>query len=219
MKKIGLSALAFAASLAMAAPANAAADFTYTPGAGGLQTGESGYADFDTTTGNPSGSGFVFIDPPADANLGADPAVGDQGDVFFSVTGGGNALFEFADPLTSLGLDYGSADDYNTFIIYLASGGSMTWTGQDILDTVPADANGDQAANATNGRLTFFATEGDAITGLRLLSSQNSLEVDNFGVVTAVPEPGTWAMMLLGFGAIGFAMRRRRAGNAISQLA
>ena len=31
-------------------------------------------------------------------------------------------------------------------------------------------------------------------------------------VVTAVPEPGTWAMMLLGFGAVGFAMRRRREG-------
>jgi len=27
----------------------------------------------------------------------------------------------------------------------------------------------------------------------------------------AVPEPSTWAMMLLGFGAVGFAMRRRRA--------
>jgi hypothetical protein len=27
---------------------------------------------------------------------------------------------------------------------------------------------------------------------------------------TAVPEPGTWAMMLVGFGAVGFAMRRRR---------
>jgi hypothetical protein len=26
----------------------------------------------------------------------------------------------------------------------------------------------------------------------------------------AVPEPGTWAMMLVGFGAIGFSMRRRR---------
>lgn len=29
--------------------------------------------------------------------------------------------------------------------------------------------------------------------------------------IGAVPEPGTWAMMLLGFGAIGTAMRRRRA--------
>jgi len=28
---------------------------------------------------------------------------------------------------------------------------------------------------------------------------------------SAVPEPATWAMMLLGFGAVGFAMRRRRA--------
>lgn len=29
---------------------------------------------------------------------------------------------------------------------------------------------------------------------------------------SAVPEPGTWAMMLLGFSAIGFAMRRRKSG-------
>lgn len=30
------------------------------------------------------------------------------------------------------------------------------------------------------------------------------------GVTPAVPEPGTWAMMLIGFGAIGFSMRRGR---------
>jgi len=29
---------------------------------------------------------------------------------------------------------------------------------------------------------------------------------------TAVPEPATWMMMLLGFGAVGFAIRRRREG-------
>jgi hypothetical protein len=28
-------------------------------------------------------------------------------------------------------------------------------------------------------------------------------------VTTGVPEPSTWAMMLLGFGAIGFSFRRR----------
>jgi len=31
-----------------------------------------------------------------------------------------------------------------------------------------------------------------------------------FGQLNPVPEPKTWAMMLMGFGAIGFAMRRRR---------
>ena len=34
-------------------------------------------------------------------------------------------------------------------------------------------------------------------------------EVRFFGT-SAVPEPGTWAMMLLGFGAVGFGMRRRQ---------
>ena len=31
----------------------------------------------------------------------------------------------------------------------------------------------------------------------------------------AVPEPATWAMLLAGFGAVGFAMRRRRATQAV----
>lgn len=33
------------------------------------------------------------------------------------------------------------------------------------------------------------------------------------GILTIVPEPGTWMMMLLGFGAVGFAMRRSRAAQ------
>ena len=37
---------------------------------------------------------------------------------------------------------------------------------------------------------------------------------------TAVPEPGTWGMMLMGFGAAGFAMRRRhRDGSKLTQVA
>lgn len=34
----------------------------------------------------------------------------------------------------------------------------------------------------------------------------------NVGTVAAVPEPATWAMMTLGLGSVGFAMRRRRKG-------
>ena len=35
-----------------------------------------------------------------------------------------------------------------------------------------------------------------------------------FQSMAAVPEPGTWALMLLGFGAVGFSMRRRRSATA-----
>jgi hypothetical protein len=41
----------------------------------------------------------------------------------------------------------------------------------------------------------------------------------DFQVAAAVPEPATWGMMLLGFGAIGFSMRRKRDTNALRQAA
>jgi hypothetical protein len=37
------------------------------------------------------------------------------------------------------------------------------------------------------------------------------------GVAPSVPEPATWAMMLLGFLGVGFAIRRRRAGKVAPQ--
>ena len=46
-------------------------------------------------------------------------------------------------------------------------------------------------------------------------ANQTGFDDITFGSATpgggAVPEPGTWAMMLLGFGAVGFAMRRRKS--------
>jgi|GEM_PF-2636122 len=40
-------------------------------------------------------------------------------------------------------------------------------------------------------------------------SSQLSQSATGFSQVTAVPEPATWALMILGFGAVGYALRRR----------
>ncbi len=62
---------------------------------------------------------------------------------------------------------------------------------------------------------------GDAYAGGRLLASGNiysncqgaNNNCDaNFRVTGEVPEPSTWAMMLVGFGAIGSVLRRRRSG-------
>lgn len=43
------------------------------------------------------------------------------------------------------------------------------------------------------------------------VASGNDFALDNLSFASAVPEPGTWAMLFLGFGAIGLMMRRRQA--------
>lgn len=50
--------------------------------------------------------------------------------------------------------------------------------------------------------------------------NDDAFKLKSIVVNTAVPEPGTWAMMLLGFGAAGYSMRRRqRATPRLSQMA
>ncbi len=71
----------------------------------------------------------------------------------------------------------------------------------------------------SNYTLTFGITDnGDSV-----LDSAVFIQGGSVGTVTpptgAVPEPSTWAMMLLGFGAMGVAVRRRRKLTNIERLA
>lgn len=204
------------AAFSAASTANAAATVTFTGGAG-VQPGESVFASFDgglPTYGGVTGAGYIV--QSGSNGQGADPAVTPMGDPYLSVLGGGTATFDFGAGLSSIGMDYGSADAYNTFILTFAEGPNQIFTGTDII----ASADGNQSDPRTNGRLTFTSVGGNAITSLTLQSSANSLEVDNLGTVAAVPEPATWALMLIGFGGVGFSMRRgRHASPRLSALA
>jgi hypothetical protein len=51
------------------------------------------------------------------------------------------------------------------------------------------------------------------ITNLNAVANGNDLGLDDISL-TAVPEPTTWAMMLAGFGLVGFSMRRRNRAVA-----
>ncbi len=65
-----------------------------------------------------------------------------------------------------------------------------------------------------NGRNIFAPPPGEPPFGFTVVFPVAS------GELSAVPEPGTWAMMLLGFGAIGFSIRRsRRNGSGLPQIA
>ena len=66
-----------------------------------------------------------------------------------------------------------------------------------------------------SGTYELDGTDVTNFGGLRLTSGQNAFELDNLAI-NPVPEPGTWAMMLLGFGAVGFAMRRRKQKLTVS---
>jgi hypothetical protein len=46
-----------------------------------------------------------------------------------------------------------------------------------------------------------------------------SVRLDGNAVTTAVPEPSTWAMMILGFAGLGAMMYRRRNNNAMLRVA
>ena len=66
------------------------------------------------------------------------------------------------------------------------------------------------------GYTNVSVTSTNGIGGFRFTGfAQGNTIVDNLVAVTApVPEPATWAMMMLGFGAMGFAMRRRQNMSA-----
>jgi hypothetical protein len=52
-------------------------------------------------------------------------------------------------------------------------------------------------------RNVSFTLNGGGISDIR------QIRLDGFAASSAVPEPTTWAMMLVGFGAVGYSMRKR----------
>lgn len=198
-----IAGLTAATILAFGGTANAAT-FTFLPGAGDILPTEGVLFDFNDPAEDSlvAGNGFLFL--TESSGQGARPAAGDQSR-FLSVLGGGSATIDFGGAgANGFSIDIGSVDSYNTLTLNFLGGTSQSFTGSQLV-AVP---NGNQVADATNGRFRFMAENGQRITGITLTSDANSFEVDRLAVA-AVPEPATWAMMIGGFGMIGAAARRR----------
>ncbi len=207
MKHRLFAAAVSSALLASAAPAGATVFFYFDPG---LATPDAGYTvinDFEVDAGV---TGVYQIkSPPSDSN-GAPPANSSPtGTKYLSVLGGGSATILFS-PTSGFQFDWGSIDTYNTLTIFTNFGYGVVIPGA--LGNFANPANGNQLSAGTNGRFTVVSDDpSEYFTGIKLESSSNSFEIDNLAVAGVVPEPATWGLMILGFGAAGALIRRRRA--------
>lgn len=209
--RIQTLAVAGLLAAALAPAANAVVTDTFAPGVFGVQPGETLINDFSDCSGlilTGAGTGcYTGLTPGVAA-----PPVGNLTQ-YLAVLSGGSATFTFG-PAEWISFDVGSVDDYNSITVTLLGMGSpYTLSGTDINNNA---ANGDQFSHLTNGRLTIFGTAGESFTGLVLASTGNSFEIDNLAVGGAVPDASTWAMFLVGFGALGVVARRRKGQTRLN---
>jgi hypothetical protein len=207
--KLGFLAAAIAAPLVLAAaPASAAIMWSFAPGLPSPGVGFVVVNAFDTAAGI-TGSGFQIKTPPSDSE-GAPPANSiPSGTPYLSVLGGGSATINFASAVSAFQFDWGSIDSFNTLRINSTGADPIIVPGGNFTNA----ADGNQVSPGTNGLFTIWSTAGETFTSINLSSTGNSFEIDNLAV--GVPEPATWAMMILGFGGVGVTMRKRRSVLAL----
>lgn len=188
-----------------------AVTFTSVPGAPdpGIPAGHMLVVDFD----NPNAAGYTWSGGIATA-LGTSPAA--------ATPAGNTTVYGFVSSartpnnatlstpnLKAISFSWGSIDTYNRVDV-LGAGGTILHTvfGGDF-----SVADGNRLQPGTNRRVTFTWDGTNAITGLKMTSTGVAFEFDDFGA-SVVPEPATWAMLIAGFGMVGFAARRRRGTAA-----
>lgn len=132
------------------------------------------------------------------------------------VTNGGKYNFGADVMNVCCNANFGGANSPSTIIFQVSADGGVTWT--DLVShttTPPADAG-------VIAPLSALYTATSSSISLRAINSINAASgndfaIDNLTFASAVPEPSTWAMLFLGFGAIGLMMRRRQSrGLAIA---
>jgi hypothetical protein len=200
--------------LTIAAPAVAAPVITFTPMSYTLPANTSAvvFRDFESSpdggsqyvpAANELKTGDVRVYSSAVPGLAAETD-SENGNHFLSIVNGSYSV-SFATPVQFFSFVIGSVDSYNNLVLSYADGSFQSLTGRQIIgDSVVGPYN-----SGTWGRVNYDLGGQAGIVTATFSSAQASLEIDD--LASAVPEPGSWSMMILGIGMIGLFTRRRRA--------
>lgn len=202
MKKIVVGAIALFSLSAIAVPVRAAAIVYTISGSGSGSIDATAFTDAAFTftltgdTANYTGTpgSFQVVDPLASAA--------------FSIAGVGTGTFQIATRLGHGGLR----------AFFSRSG--FPSKGSDLFDfdapAVDLSSSFGPVAGTSIFALNQFKGVATSLGALTFTASSNVAFSGTLGGAPAVPEPGTWAMMIAGFGLAGFAMRRRRTAGIMA---
>lgn len=190
--------------MTVAGSAQAAPVISFTNGSGALAAGMGVFQDFESVApGTMIGANAYAVN--MSTNLTFRPAYGSTGN-FGAVLDGGSYSIAFG-PTSMFSFVLGSLDTFNFLTLGFADGTSQTYQGGQITNDASYNS-GSRTDVDTNGRVTYTVNSGPLISSATFRSSGgNSFEFDN--LAAAVPEPAMWGMMILGFGLVGGALRRR----------
>lgn len=167
---------------------------------------ENGDGDFDVSNSAPppyTGDGSITVCCQGGNTYEGDPTR------YASVQGSGLSTLSVAPGyvLKSFNFYMGSPDSYNKLTFHFLGGGSQQFSGDAIWGGNGVLGNGDR----TKGFRVYYDFNGAKVSSITFQSGSDAFEFDGLaGNVAAVPEPATWAMMILGFGAAGAMLRSRR---------
>jgi hypothetical protein len=204
MRTASILVAAAALSLPMTA-ANAATQVNVSTTTGSTP-GHTLICDFETAA--TCAGGFSGGDSLRFASDTSGQGVMNNGSAFYAVRSGTAVLDLAGLNWRNLSFDWGTIDIYNSVTLNFLGGGSETFTSSQIF-------SGGLPSNSAIRRVAFSSSK--VISSVGFTSTQRSFEFDN--MAGSVPEPGTWLLMILGLGAVGFAMRRRQAASVRYQFA
>ncbi|MEO8628912.1 MAG: PEP-CTERM sorting domain-containing protein [Betaproteobacteria bacterium] len=123
-------------------------------------------------------------------------------------TYGSPTTIGFSSALSYFGFYYGSPDTYNSLQLFNGNSLLATFTGGDFAALINRSADGNQSIGEYVN--IFAQSTGEQFNKVVLTSTGNALETDNHAVI-AVPEPGTYAVLVAGLRMTAGMFHRRAA--------